>query len=214
MENEAWRHWKQKTIQHMIFYPSSGILNTTFRKLDHFPSSGEGETSTQLSPLQRANFNHWTFIKVKVTLRPTVSRPVRLGVRHPSRTNNQFFFLLDISFRQLRVCYFAAPSLTRGRVCNLLLLLVLASAMDIHVEVTLRPTVSRLVRLGVLPLLEQVTRCYIYSSDNYFLYFSCRALPLMRGRVCKLQCNDASSISSYIATDGLSASSSWCRTRF
>jgi hypothetical protein len=33
----------------------------------------------------------------------------------------------------------------RGRVCNLLLLLVLASA----VEVTLRPTVSRLVSLGV-----------------------------------------------------------------
>jgi hypothetical protein len=39
-------------------------------------------------------------------------------------------------------------------------------------EVTLRPTVSRPVRLGVLPLLEQVTRCYIYLSDNYFLYFS------------------------------------------
>jgi hypothetical protein len=30
----------------------------------------------------------------------------------------------------------------------------------------------------------------------------------MRGQVCNLQCNDASS--SYIATDGLSASSSWC----
>jgi hypothetical protein len=41
--------------------------------------------------------------------------------------------------------------------------------------VTLRPSVSRAVRLGVLPLLEQVTRCYIYLSDNYFLYFSCRA---------------------------------------
>jgi hypothetical protein len=34
----------------------------------------------------------------------------------------------------------------------------------------------------------------------------------MRGWVCNLQCNDASPISSYIATDGLSASSSWCRT--
>jgi hypothetical protein len=33
----------------------------------------------------------------------------------------------------------------------------------------------------------------------------------MRERVCNLQCNDASSISNYIATDGLSASSSWCR---
>jgi hypothetical protein len=39
----------------------------------------------------------------------------------------------------------------------------------------LRPTVSRPVRLDVLPLLEQVTRCYAYLSGNYFLYFSCRA---------------------------------------
>jgi hypothetical protein len=38
-----------------------------------------------------------------------------------------------------------------------------------EVEVTLRLTVSQPVRLGVLPLLEQVTRCYIYLSDNYFL---------------------------------------------
>jgi hypothetical protein len=81
----------------------------------------------------------------------------------------------------------------------------------VEVEVTLRPMVSRPVRLGVLPLLEQVTRCYIYLSDNYFLYFSCRAPSLTRGRVCNLQSNDANPISSYIATDGLSASSSWCR---
>jgi hypothetical protein len=38
-----------------------------------------------------------------------------------------FFFLLEVFFRQLRVCYFVAPSLTRGPVCNLRLLLVLAS---------------------------------------------------------------------------------------
>jgi hypothetical protein len=31
-----------------------------------------------------------------------------------------FFFLLEIWFRQLRICYFVAPSLTRGQVCNLL----------------------------------------------------------------------------------------------
>jgi hypothetical protein len=80
-----------------------------------------------------------------------------------------------------------------------------------EVEVTLRSTVSRPIRLGVLPLLEQAARCYIYLSDNYFLYFSCRAPSLVRGRVCNLQCNDASSISSYIVTDGLSASSSWCQ---
>jgi hypothetical protein len=55
-----------------------------------------------------------------VNLWLTVSRPVCPGVRRPSGTCNQFFFLLEISFRQLRVCNFVAPSLTRGRVCKLL----------------------------------------------------------------------------------------------
>jgi hypothetical protein len=68
-------------------------------------------------------------VKVKVTLQPTVSRSVCLGVRRPSGTRDQFFCLLEIFFRQLRVCYFVAPSLTRGLVCNLLLVLVLASAV-------------------------------------------------------------------------------------
>jgi hypothetical protein len=73
--------------------------------------------------------NNWDEIKVEVKLRLTVSRPVRLGVRHPSGTRDQFCFLLEIFFRQLRVCYFVTPSLAIGRVCNLLLLLVLASAV-------------------------------------------------------------------------------------
>jgi hypothetical protein len=38
--------------------------------------------------------------------------------------------------------------------------------IEIEIEVTLRPTVSQPVRLGVLSPLEQVTRCYIYLSDN------------------------------------------------
>jgi hypothetical protein len=59
-------------------------------------------------------------VEVEVNLRPTVSRPVRLGVRRLSGTRDQFFFLIEISFKQLRVCYFVVPSLTRGRVCNLL----------------------------------------------------------------------------------------------
>jgi hypothetical protein len=59
-------------------------------------------------------------VKVIVTLQPIVSRPVRLGVRRPSGTCDQFLFLLEIFFRQLCVCYTVAPSLTRGQVCNLL----------------------------------------------------------------------------------------------
>jgi hypothetical protein len=56
----------------------------------------------------------------EVNLRLTVSRPVCPGVRRPSVTRDQFFFLLEISFRQLRVLILVAPSLTRGRVCNVL----------------------------------------------------------------------------------------------
>jgi hypothetical protein len=71
-----------------------------------------------LGPESRRTHGHE--VEVEVNLRPTVSRPVRPGVRHPSGTHDQFFFLLEISFRELRLCYFVAPSLTRGRVCNLL----------------------------------------------------------------------------------------------
>jgi hypothetical protein len=38
------------------------------------------------------------------------------------RASDQVFFLLEIFIRQLQVSYFVAPSLTRGRVCNLALL--------------------------------------------------------------------------------------------
>jgi hypothetical protein len=67
-------------------------------------------------------------VEVDVKLQPTVRRPIRRGVRHPSGTRDQFFFLLEILLRQVRVCYFVAPSLTRRQVRNLLLL-VLASAV-------------------------------------------------------------------------------------
>jgi hypothetical protein len=76
--------------------------------------------SVRLGSKPLADHDQTTEVEVEFTLRPTVSRPVSLGVKRPSGTRDQFFFLLEIFFRQLRVCNFVAPSLTRRRVCNLL----------------------------------------------------------------------------------------------
>jgi hypothetical protein len=61
-------------------------------------------------------------MKLKLKLiydRQPVGQSVLVSGAHLGPVTN-FFFILEISFRQLSVCYFVAPSLTRGRVCNLL----------------------------------------------------------------------------------------------
>jgi hypothetical protein len=69
-------------------------------------------------------------VKVKITLRPTVNRPVYLCIRHLSGPNEQTF----ITVRQLWFCWYGVPSLTRGRVCILELLLGLTSAVILGFE--------------------------------------------------------------------------------
>jgi hypothetical protein len=63
-------------------------------------------------------------------LRPTVNRPVCLGIKHPTGAYDQIF----VTVRQLQVCSCGALSLTRGRVCRLQLLLALASTVILGSE--------------------------------------------------------------------------------
>jgi hypothetical protein len=51
-------------------------------------------------------------LRLSLMLRPTVSRPVYRGIKHPSGAYDQIF----ITVRQLRVCWCGALFLARGRV--------------------------------------------------------------------------------------------------
>jgi hypothetical protein len=110
------------------------------------------------------------------------------------RAHDQFFFLLEIFFRQLRVCYFVAPSLTRGRACNSLFLLILTSAV---------PRAYFIVPILQTPQPQGQVPVFI-STRNRVAQIYHRALG-------SLSVSSSSSSSRYIATDGQSASSSWCR---
>jgi hypothetical protein len=63
-------------------------------------------------------------------LQPTFSWPVWLGLKPPCGAQDQIFIIV----RQLWVCWCRAPSLMRGQVCCLQLLLALASAVILRSE--------------------------------------------------------------------------------
>jgi hypothetical protein len=83
-------------------------------------------TNESLKSLTNAERRPTRQSSLSLMVRPTVSRSVGqsvLELKHLSGAYDQIF----ITVRQLRVCWFGALSLTRGRLCRSQLLLVLAS---------------------------------------------------------------------------------------
>jgi hypothetical protein len=104
------------------------------------------------------------YLSLSLMLRPTVSRPVCPGIKHPTGVYGHIL----ISVRQLRVCWSGALSLTRVWVCRLQLLLALASAVILGSE-------SRGAYDHIFTTVRQLRVCW------------CGALSLTRVWVCRLQ---------------------------
>jgi hypothetical protein len=92
----------------------------------------------------------------------TVSRPVYLGVKPSSWAQDQIF----VTDRQLRVCSYGEPSLTRGRVCRLQLLLVLASAVNLWYKFRGTHDHILLSHIRDSPNLEGQVPVFISPSDS------------------------------------------------
>jgi hypothetical protein len=63
-------------VHHSVFQK---LENTTFWKLDLFPSSGERETPTLLGPLERANLNPVTEVSSFLGTQQSRLLPITLG---------------------------------------------------------------------------------------------------------------------------------------
>jgi hypothetical protein len=93
------------------------------------------------------------------------------------KARDQFFFLLENFLRELRVCYFMEPYLTRGRICCLLLLLGLASAVPLGSEC--RGTFVPILETPPTnsdALLEQIAAGLVGCNEGHI----CASLPLFR----------------------------------
>jgi hypothetical protein len=103
-------------------------------------------------------------------------------------------FLLETSFRQLQVCNFVVPSLTRGRVCKLLYN-CFSSADHIHgvgVGVLLAAYSQSTSSSGYQaslwdPWPDFILLFFLRLTITFF--FLSKAPSLTRKRVCSLQCN-------------------------
>jgi hypothetical protein len=111
-----------KILPFTLYTTCKSFLSTGFAKhimaiLRILHYNGSLVTWTVVS-LTTAKFNPQSYVT------PTASLPVCLKIKHPSGAYDRIF----ITIRQLRICWCGTLSLTRGRVCRLLVLLALASA--------------------------------------------------------------------------------------
>jgi hypothetical protein len=95
----------------------------------HYERQSVGQSVLVSGPHPRPATNFSFCFEQNFALTSPTSRSRSVGIVCSRAQPMEFSF--DIFFRQLRVCYFVAPSLTRGRICNLLLLLVLSSAVTL-----------------------------------------------------------------------------------
>jgi hypothetical protein len=104
------------------------FIGPLYNLLQHFTSHYLRMDTLDFWPL----CSNWTVsLSLSLMLRPTVSRPVSLGIKHPSEACDQIFFSVRNTeyVWQLRFWFRGAPSLTRGRDCLLYVPLALASAV-------------------------------------------------------------------------------------
>jgi hypothetical protein len=113
------------------------------------------ETPTQFTALLS--------LLVKITLQPTISRPVRLGDRRQSGTRYQFFYLLEIFLKTVTVRYVVVPSLMRGQVCLGSLLPLFRGQHGPNLQLTNPQNICKLARYKNRPFAASVS---VYSTHH------------------------------------------------
>jgi hypothetical protein len=131
--------------------------------------------------------NSTTWVWIWHILRPTVTRPVCLGINPLLGLMTRFFNTV----RDLRVCWYGAPSLTRGRVCLLQLLLSSPAQLFLGPSPAGLMTTLYCLRFDTPPT-WRTRSLYFYPPGTEWPGYS--------------------QSQSHIATDSQSVSLSWCRT--